>query len=450
MISERVTVLFKSEESLNECVLQEESSLKLTECIEPYLIQRRFELSLKDITDTSPMRFTWKNNTNSLYVIGPRLNNGANLYIGGDKQPLDSIDKQDSIITPTYRLYHQGEDVKILFNSFIERLGLDINLDDLIDWDWTNKQYDIVHVNSTLQINEYTIVPPNSAVPAISKDSSTTGLTIDKLEVGLFYVDLIEEENINLSGLRCLWEEEGTGSKTSKIEKCIKTSLLYKSAFAPVKTSVSNSINVSLEEPIGLHPKLLVDLSNVSHQSKYERCEYYLFSQLPLELFVDKFQSEPVFVFGEHNLESPDYKLADNSWGSETLFSLNRDEINEITLHSRYISPEEGKPGLRKVSFTPEIIMACDTGSDSIDTNPFYSKGLGYESYFTRDTVFYPLKSEHLEVPIPYPSFANYKYVELFTSSVMVASIIYLLYKLFGPVTSHTKSKPVDDKKKTN
>ena len=196
MISERVTVLFKSEESLNECVLQDETSLKLMECIEPYIIQRRFDLSLGEDADETPMRFTWKNDTNSLYVIGPHLNYGANLYIGGDKQLLKSMDKQDSILTPTYRLYHHRDDVKNLFDSFSKELNLNVNINDLIDWDWKNKQYDIVSVNSTLQINEYSIVKPNTAIPKISKDHSATYLTIDKLEVGMFYVDLIEAENI--------------------------------------------------------------------------------------------------------------------------------------------------------------------------------------------------------------------------------------------------------------
>lgn len=447
MISERITVLFRSEESLNECVLQDETSVKLTECIEPYIIQRRFTVPIKN---TEKMRFTWRKNTSdSLPLIGPSLNFGANLY---SDHILDPKYEQVGITNPIYTLYHnEGETVDDLFDAFIKELELEIDLKRLVDWDWENKQYDIIVTeDSTLQINEYKRVSPNTAVHPITKKGSTDGsvnnVQVKKLEVGLFYADLIENENINLSGLRCLWEEDG-----NKIEKCIKTSLLYKSSFVPVKSEDRNSINVSLEEPIGLHPKLLIDLTNVtSGNKKYNNCQYYLFSQLPLELFIDKFQSEPIFVFGEDNLESPDYKLSNSSWGSETLFELEEGEVNEVTLHSRYISPQNGDVGERNVSFVPQIMHVCDTGLEAIDHNPFYSKHLGYESFFTKDTIFYPLKADELVVPIPYPSFDNYKNVEMLTSFAIILSIFYLLFKLFGSLSFKSKNRGTTAQKKHN
>lgn len=446
MISERITVVFKSEESLNECVLQDETSLKLTECIEPYIIQRRFTLPVENV---DRMRFTWRNTSEPLSIIGPSLNFGANFY---SDHILDPKYEQVGITNPIYTLYHNdGESVDELLDVFIKELKLDTDLKRLVDWDWENKQYDIIVTDdSTLQINVYKRVSPNTAIHPITKVDSTedsfSNAQIKKLEVGLFYADLIENENINLSGLRCLWEDEG-----NKIEKCIKTSLLYKSSFVPVKSDDKNSINVSLEEPIGLHPKLLIDMTNVtSGNQKYKDCEYYLFSQLPLELFVDKFQSEPIFVFGEDNLESPDYKLSNTSWGSETLFALKRGEVNEITLHSRYISPQNGDMGERNVSFIPQIMHVCDTGLDSIDHNPFYSKHLGYESFFTEDAIFYPLKADELVVSIPYPSFNNYKNVEILTSLAIIFSIFYLLFKLFGSLSFKPKSRGTTEQKKHN
>ncbi|KAG0668302.1 protease B nonderepressible form [Maudiozyma exigua] len=444
MISERITVLFKSEESLNECVVQDETSLKLTGCIEPYVIQRRFTLPVENM---NKMRFTWRGRSHSPSMISPSLNFGANLY---SDHILDPKYGQIGITNPIYTLYHNdGETANDLLEIFFKELNLDIDLNRIVDWDLGNKQYDIIVTDdSKLQINEYNEVAPNTVISPITKKSSkndpSNNMQINKLEVGLFYADLIENENINLSGLRCLWEENG-----EKIEKCIKTSLLYKSSFAPVKSDERQLINVFFEEPVGLHPKLLIDMTNVTlHNQKYNDCEYYLFSQLPLELFVDKFQSEPVFVFGEDNLESPDYKLSNMTWGSETLFTLKGGEVNEVTLHSRYISPQTGNIGERNVSFIPQIILACDTGIDSIDRNPFYSKHLGYESFFTKDTIFYPLKSEELIVPIPYPSFDNYKNVEMMTSFVLILSIFYLLFKLFGPLSFRTKSRPVPEQKK--
>lgn len=421
-VSERITLLFDSAKVLDECTEQDDTSLNFKNCNSTVIVQKRFTLPL-DNARFDNIRFTWKPTQKSLGVIGPSLSSDANLYIGDVDTTLNL--QQTPIITPLYKLYHSNDYSEIFTSLFSD---LDTSF---IHWDWLNNQYDITFSNSTVQINEYRFIS-NETTYSITKNIEL----VDKLEVGMFYPDLFEEENINLSGLRCLWNKD-----TIQIEKCIKTSLFYKSAFIPGETLFDN-ISIELETPVALHPKILLDLTTFK---QHDECEYYLFSQLPLELFIDKFQSDPIFVFGEHNLELPDYKLYENGWGSESLFKLQPGELNEITLHSRYISPNNST-GKRIVHFTPQVFLACDTNSEEIEKNPFFSKGLGYEAFFTKNTAFYSLNSTKLSVPISYPDFKHYENIKSATLVCLVLSITYLLIKLFGVKTS----KKVDDPKKNN
>ena len=436
-MEERVTLLFRSAGSLAECVKQGERTLELAACREDYIVQNRSVEAVDGANKTGGVRITWRGRSEDLSVVGPPLNEGANLYVSpefAETLGKELASRFPRVDTPKYSLYHNEASGEDILGAVFEQLGICQNR----SFDWENKQYDIVLEKGALRIDEYTVVHPDDAVPApIEASISYNGS--HNFEVGMFYIDLVQDENVNLSGLRCIWDDDN-----KDIERCIKTSLLYRSAFAPSRLR-PRDLTIDLETPIGLHPKVLIDLSNATEITSDKQCSYYMFSQLPAQLFVDKFQSDPIFVFGEHNLESPDYRLSNETWGSETLFELTPGEVNEITLHSRYVAPGD-TAGYSNISFTPQVFMACDTGMSDIIENPFFTKGLGLEAFFTDDTAFYPLKRETLVAPIPFPSLSTYSYIEALTLLSLVTATFYLLYKLFGSVTP----KPHADNAKKN
>ena len=425
MTDKRVTLLFKTPDSLAECVKQGDGALELSECRDSYVVQRRSTEALDGSNGFQGIRFTWRGSSESLSVVGPPLNDGANLYVptGNEAIAKELEGKFPHVATPKYTLYHEphGKDL-------LETLCNLLNISERHTFDFKNNQYDVVLEDGMLRVDEYTVVQPGDPVPAPITAPPAENKSSHNFEVGMFYIDSVQRENVNLSGMRCVWKDDG-----KDIERCIKTSLLYRSAFTPSRLRPSQ-ISMDLETPVGLHPKIMIDLSNATDTGTQEQCAYYMFAQLPVQLFVDKFQSDPVFVFGEHNLESPDYKVSNETWGSETLFTLTPGEKNEITLHSRYVAPGESA-GYSHVDFVPQVFMACDTEQPDIAENPFYTKGMGLEAFFTDDTAFYPLKRETLTVPIPYPGVSAYGYIEVLTLMSLVTATFYLLFKLFSRVS---------------
>ncbi|EDO18947.1 hypothetical protein Kpol_2002p17 [Vanderwaltozyma polyspora DSM 70294] len=368
-------------------------------------------------------------------VIEPKLAKGLTVYVdrnsGGKSERssggLKGYPLVDSVV---YKSYHEdGEEFRI--KDFLPD-SVDLGF---VDWD-KSKDYDISITNSTIQIVEYSRL--------IGNDTFTYGKLsgTDKVEAGLFYADAQDEQDINLTGVRCTWDDDD-----NQLEGCQKTMLFYNPAHINLADKIGDDTNqqiLDIESPIGLHPKLLIDLRNQTNSGK--NCKYFLYSQLPLQLFVDKFQSDPVVLFGEHDLELPDYKLK-SSWGSEVLFALENDKLNEITLHSRYVEPVEGG-GYLNVGFNPAVFLACDSGNDNIKQNPFYSKGLGFESFFTDDTIFKHIANKDITVPIPRPDTEVYQTVTTITSVCLIVSMIYLFRKLFGRVEPSVKSETKENSEK--
>lgn len=236
-------------------------------------------------------------------------------------------------------------------------------------------------------------------------------------------MDASDESDVDIGGIRCNWRMDD-----GKMERCQKTSLLYKQGHIAYNHSTTTT-SLYLNEPIGLHPKIMIDLTDFEERPK---CMYLMHLQLPLELFIDKFQSSPLLLFGEDDLELPEYSLRDKAWGSESIFELKAGTMNEVTLHTRYIEPSNNKGDKLEVSFDPEVILACDTGDNKVSRNPFYKKGLGYESLFTDDTTFRHLNSTTLLVPIPRPDTKDYSKIKNGTLLCLLISIIYIFSKVFG------------------
>lgn len=350
-----------------------------------------------------PMRITWKigdyERSNLSRLVGAALSPGLNVYSLSD-EPL-----RRSLETPFYKSFHSAIfDIEEYFPPGSQDLFRFLRPDKC--------DVDIKITANRIEVAQWCLLPSNETLTFRKEEG------IDACEVGLFYLDTRDHIDVNLSGLRCKW------GPNDKVDNCQKTTLFYKTSHiesGPLKHPV-----VKLETPVGLHPKMLVDLRNFPTS---EKCEYFTYLQLPVDLFIDRFQSSPVFLYGEHDLELPEYKLRDKSWGSEALFRLDAGIVNEVPLHSRYVEPVKGNES-KIVTFTPLTFQACDSNDSDITQNPFYSRGPGYESFFTSDTIFSVLDSTNLEVAIPKPDVTNYEATKLVTLACLLLSLVYIWTKV--------------------
>lgn len=408
-IKKRITLLFETPEEIGSNLQRNDTHLTI-KGDQKVIVQTRWQFinAEGEINDGKQVRVTWKSDGTKLStastVMNGYINSGLNFYTSDSN--VTSLHKMPLIETPRYNILHSSNP-EIQLQDFLtdEQLSfVDLNLE--------ASQYDIIKTANKTEINESWELEANTPL-VIEKNSNQ----ISNQEVGLFYIDSQDEVDINLSGLRCLWDN------SPQIERCLKTSLFYKPAFLAPNDQVTP---IYLDLPVGLHPKVFVDLS--SHKEE-TNCEYYIFAQLPLEVFVDKFQTSPVFVFGEHDLELPEYKLHEKAWGSETLYQLTPGEVNELTLHSRYLNITTETPSYSNISFEPIVFKACDKNSLDIIKNPFYAKSLGLESFFTDDTNFHLLNTTKLTAPIPKPGLEAFDNVQIITGTTILIAIIYLVWK---------------------
>ncbi|CAL9731576.1 protein Pbn1p [Monosporozyma unispora] len=410
-IKKRITLLFETPEEIGKNLQRNDTHLTI-KGDHKVVVQTRWQFIRGEGEEKGgdQIRITWKHEDSEINagstVINGYINAGLNVYTSDSN--ITSLHEVPLIETPRYNILHSDNKNDIHLKDFLttEQLTfVDLNLE--------ASQYDIIKTSNQTEINESWILEAKTPF-TIENDNPQ----ILNQEVGLFYIDSQDEVDVNLSGLRCLWEN------TPQIDRCLKTSLFFKPAFLPPTEQLTP---IYLDEPVGLHPKVLVDLSSRIDETN---CEYYLFAQLPLEIFVDKFQTSPVFVFGEHDLELPEYKLREKAWGSETLYQLTPGEVNELILHSRYLNITTEAPSFSNISFAPTVFKACDKNSLDIIKNPFYVKSLGLESFFTDDTKFHLLNTTKLTVPIPKPGSDDFNNVQIITGVTILFAIIYLIWKV--------------------
>lgn len=400
----RVTVLYNAPEDIGNHINQNDTHLTVRGGA-GVVLQQRWLLERTESMDESFTRITWRPRadlTRDLSVIENELSAGFSVYSNSSKVP------ERFISNPVYNSFHSEKfDIE-------QHLPPEVDLN--LPWNSEDFTYDITVEPSQIQIVEYRLLKQG--------EEFTIGKVKDeKLEVGIFFVDASDESDVDIGGIRCNWRMDD-----GKLERCQKTSLLYKQGHIAYNHSQTTT-SVYLNQPVGLHPKIMIDLTGFEERPQ---CMYLMHLQLPLELFVDKFQSSPLLLFGEEDLELPEYSLRDKAWGSESIFELKAGTMNEVTLHSRYIEPSNGEGDRFEVAFDPEVILACDTGDNKVSRNPFYKKGLGYESLFTDDTTFRHLNSTTLLVPIPRPDTNDYSKIKNGTLLCLLISIIYIFSKVFG------------------
>ena len=369
----RVTVLFESQEDLSGHSISSEESIIIQGSGQ--LIQRRSILESfleQDNVDSSQVvRITWKSPASrGVTAISPPLLNGLNVYVSQGSSPIEG-----AIDSVKYRLLHSDEFDKNILRRFLpDELSF-------TQFEWRDRDYDIV-LGSKLRVDEYY---------TIEKGHNTTiqyDKSLGKSEVGLFFEEGNNDFEVNLNGVSCTWTE------AERTVKCQKTYLFYQRAHRGIADS---EVTVELVEPVGLHPIVATDLRRMPSSPE---CAYYMYLAAPVDLFIDRFQSSPIYLGGADDLELPEYKLRDRAWGFESLLPLKAREINEVKLHTRYVKPGPNG-GFKLVQFNSVVFQACDSGNMEILDNPFYSKVLGFDSFFTNDTTFLHLNSTVLSVKIP-------------------------------------------------
>ncbi|CAR23803.1 Pbn1p [Lachancea thermotolerans CBS 6340] len=397
----RVTILFEDAEDLQQNSVNALDSIVIKG--RGQLVQRRATSELPHNINKSfkTLRITWKSpESPGISAIAPPLSSGLNIYVSGDSERTPG-----AIRSAKYDLLHSNDYDDSLISRFLPK---DFNLTELRLKD---RDYDIV-VDDKIHVNEYYAI----------KDGFNETLRYEeaygRLEVGLFFAEPSDQLDANLNGLRCTW------SFTGQIDKCQKTYLFYQQAH---NMSINSTTVVEQVGPVGLHPTVRVDLRG---ETSSEHCRHFMYLAAPTGLFIDKFQSSPIFVAGADDLELPEYKIGDDTWGFESLFSLKPGQLNDIQLHTRYVKPR-ARGGFKHIHYSPIVFRACDTGNMEVQNNPFYTRSLGLESFFTNDTVFQHFHSATLSVSVPAANTNDFQAVWLVTSMCLVLSVAYLLIKVY-------------------
>lgn len=417
---QRITILFDSPEQLGASLNINDESIDINNSIshesdsKPLIIQRR--LIFDNIqTNLSNFRATWNPKLDTFHTFfKPAYTTGCTIITDPLNEDFNLNFKL--IRNNKYASYHHESTVSCL-NYIISNFP-ELSSNDDISFDFEINTYDITLIDNVLTIIEYFNSDSFNYKPDQKKYKS---------ELGLFYVDTIDNIDINLSGLRC----------TSLDSKCQKTMLTINSQ---QYTTDLESVSVSIKEPIGLHPTISVNFKNdttTSISNTNERdCEYFMYLQLPQSIFVDKFQSPSLIaLFGQHDLELPVYhdSIVNGPWGSESLFKINY-PLDDITLHSRYVAPtNETDNNKYNTSISPVIFKACSIPETQSSNNVFYELGLGYDMLFEQNTQFVFMKNdnEQLNITIPVLNKKNSFAVSIVTFLCLILSVSYLLSKLF-------------------
>lgn len=293
-------------------------------------------------------------------------------------------------------------------------------------------------------LEEKLIVKSTSSISAFSATSVDSSI-----EVGLFKIDdnISSADDLVLTGIRVLLEPH-------QAEKSLHKTLFH---VKPRHRYLESQAETTVR-PSGLHPVVETRFSQVVEPSDVDvdECKLYYYINLNRSLFVDKYQLGPDFqlvgLFGNSDLELPEYKIAD--WGTEVLLEAVGLKDLDLTLHSRYQLPQTSESTdvtLEK----PIVFYACNVAEDEylLVNSPFDNKGAiggSYENFFTNDTVFYHFQLDQDNTLVNIPNgHTSLDRVNSITFGALGLGIVFLMYKLATVFLSGTKVKTATKEKKT-
>ncbi|ODQ80259.1 hypothetical protein BABINDRAFT_161223 [Babjeviella inositovora NRRL Y-12698] len=303
----------------------------------------------------------------------------------------------------------------------------------------------------------------SAVVNVASKQDTTVFKPRDhvRTEIGIFGIDenASSLDDFTLNGVRYAVAPD------SQVER---TFLHVKPRHRTVPFAYSSQLS------LGLHPKTTITFNDTLVSPEYvyqfidtssipadilaeqnlplteKKCALFLHYTIPKAYFFDKYQlpkgADLVGYWGETDLEAPEYAV--DGWGSELLLELDQELASrrlELTLHSRYQTPvntdtQAGPDQVQKEIPYPHVFYACDPDvaplrdpeSRLLGVSPFDSKGLGYESYFTGNTVFYHLTASTAYLAhtgtIP-TAVGSYSEINAMTSAIVGLGFLFLLWK---------------------
>ncbi|ANB11588.1 Pbn1p [Sugiyamaella lignohabitans] len=226
---------------------------------------------------------------------------------------------------------------------------------------------------------------------------------------------------------------------------------------------VSSSYRADFSKPVGLHPKHNLHLSNI--ESPDQHCRLYSKYTIPKALFVDKYQladldrstamstakGKLIAVWGETDLEAPVWSV--DGWGSELLVEIyhnsdiqSSDFTFELPLHSRYEFPQMNSTSVTQNLPWPIVFWVCpDFQQEQRHIGEI--KGLGYESLFPDNTLYYHLTPSpedgdvlSTSFNIPVAPFNQYDRIQWLSVTVLLTATIYILYKIVSNIGRKTKA----------
>lgn len=255
-----------------------------------------------------------------------------------------------------------------------------------------------------------------------------------KLEVGLLTLNPnhnMDKEEFGLSGvIRNL--------DSSDFEKALfYTNLKHKAA--------EGSFTAKFEAPLGLHPKHQLSFESIEMPDQ-PYCNLYAKYTVPRSLFLDEYQladleranaattatGKLIGVWGEKDLEAPVWMAP--RWGSEAVVEIYHHDRAafefELPMHSRYEIPQVHGTSVQHDLPWPIVFWACKDEEEKASPE---IRGIGYETFFPDNTVFYHVTPDTAKLSssydIPVAPLDKYTTVNTVTVTVILAGILWILFK---------------------
>lgn len=159
----------------------------------------------------------------------------------------------------------------------------------------------------------------------------------------------------------------------------------------PKHINYNESVNVSLEEPYGLHPELLLQINGEIPSPK---CRLFVQLHLPPNIFLDQYQlndlprmtpaSKLVALWGERDLEKPEWQV---TAPSSSLFQLydSKNATYKLPLHTRYVLPKNSM-SVSGIIGAPYVFWACqNVNSERLLQHLPPRERIGIDSVFPLD-----------------------------------------------------------------